>query len=92
MTKQDLAKQLAEKANINISVQQAADTIDTLMGIMYEAFIKGKNIYLRGFGTFKVAKLKPKVARNIGAGTAIQLPERTTVKFIPSKNLKHDMN
>lgn len=92
MTKQDLAKQLAEKANINISVQQASDTIDTLMGIMYDAFIEGKSIYLRRFGTFKVATLKPKVARNISAGTAIQLPERTTVKFIPYKNLKHDMN
>ena len=92
MTKQDLAKQLPEKANINISVQQDSDAIDTLMGIMYDAFIEGKNIYLRGFGTFKVATLKPKVARNIGAGTAIQLPERTTVKFIPCKNLKHDMN
>lgn len=92
MTKQDLAKQLAEKANINISVQQASDAIDTLMGIMYDAFIEGKNIYLRGFGTFKVTKLKPKVARNISTGEAIHLPERTTVKFIPAKVLKAQMN
>ncbi len=90
MTKQDLAKQLAEKAGI--TTYQAAIDIEALMGIMSNTFIEGKNIYLRGFGTFKVATLKPKVARNIGAGTAIQLPERTTVKFIPCKNLKHDMN
>lgn len=92
MTKQDLAKQLAEKANINISAQQAADTIDTLMGIMYEAFIKGKNIYLRGFGTFKVTKLKAKKARNIGTGETVMVPERTIVKFIPGKALKEAMN
>lgn len=92
MTKQDLAKQLAEKANINISVQQASDTIDTLMGIMYDAFIEGKSIYLRRFGTFKVVTRKPKRARNMYTGTSVMVPERTAVKFIPGKALKEAMN
>ena len=90
MTKQDLAKDLARKAGI--SVQQAAIDIDALMGVMNNTFVEGKSIYLRGFGTFKVTKLKPKVARNISTGEAIHLPERTTVKFIPAKVLKEQMN
>ena len=92
MTKQDLAKELANKANVNISAQQAADTIDTLMGIMYDAFIKGNSIHLRGFGTFKVVTRKPKRARNIYTGTSVMVPERTAVKFIPGKALKEAMN
>lgn len=90
MTKQDLAKDLARKAGI--SVQQAAIDIEALMGVMNNTFVEGKSIYLRGFGTFKVTKLKPKVARNISTGEAIHLPERTTVKFIPAKVLKEQMN
>lgn len=90
MTKNDLARQLGHLNGT--STAQAQEDIDHLMGIMSNAFVEGKSIYLRGFGTFKVAKLKAKVARNISAGTAIQLPERTTVKFIPAKVLKQQMN
>ncbi len=90
MTKQDLARELAQKAGI--TTFQANTDIETLMGILTEAFIKGKSIYLRGFGTFKVTKLKAKKARNIGTGETVMVPERTTVKFIPGKVLKEAMN
>lgn len=86
MTKQDLARELAQKAGI--TTFQANADIETLMGIMSNTFIEGKSIYLRGFGTFKVTKLKAKKARNIGTGETVMVPERTTVKFIPAKALK----
>lgn len=90
MTKQDLARELAQKAGI--TTFQANADIETLMGIMSNTFIEGKSIYLRGFGTFKVTKLKAKKARNIGTGETVMVPERTTVKFIPAKALKEAMN
>lgn len=90
MTKQDLARELAQKAGI--TTFQANADIETLMGILTEAFIKGSSIHLRGFGTFKVAKLKAKKARNITTGETVMVPERTAVKFIPGKALKEAMN
>ena len=90
MTKQDLARELAQKAGI--TTFQANADIETLMGILTEAFIKGDNIYLRGFGTFKVTTLKAKKARNISTGETVMVPERTTVKFIPAKTIKEAMN
>lgn len=90
MTKQDLARELAQKAGI--TTFQANADIETLMGIMSNTFIEGKSIYLRGFGTFKVTKLKAKKARNIGTGETVMVPERTIVKFIPAKALKEAMN
>lgn len=90
MTKQDLARELAQKAGI--TVYQATIDIEALMGIMSNTFIEGKSIYLRGFGTFKVAKLKAKKARNITTGETVMVPERTAVKFIPGKALKEAMN
>ena len=90
MTKQDLARELAQKAGI--TTFQANADIETLMGILTEAFIKGNSIYLRGFGTFKVTKKKPRKARNITTGETVMVPERTTVKFVPAKVLKEAMN
>ncbi len=90
MTKQDLARELAQKAGI--TTFQANADIETLMGILTEAFIKGNSIHLRGFGTFKVVTRKPKRARNIYTGTSVMVPERTAVKFIPGKALKEAMN
>ena len=90
MTKQDLAKDLARKAGI--TVYQATIDIEALMGIMSNTFIEGKSIYLRGFGTFKVTKKKPRKARNITTGETVMVPERTTVKFVPAKVLKEAMN
>ena len=90
MTKQDLARELAQKAGI--TVYQATIDIEALMGIMSNTFIEGKSIYLRGFGTFKVTKQKAKKARNINTGETVMIPERTTVKFVPTKAIKEAMN
>ncbi len=90
MTKQDLARELAKKAGI--TTYQAAIDIDALMGIMQEAFIEGKSIYLRGFGTFKVTTRKAKVGQNINAGTSVVIPERQVVLFKAAPVLKDAMN
>ena len=90
MTKQDLARELAQKAGI--TTIQAAIDIEALMGIMTNAFIEGKSTYLRGFGTFKVTTRKAKKAQNISKGETIFLPEHTTVTFKPCKALKDAMN
>jgi DNA-binding protein HU-beta len=46
---------------------------------------EGKNIYLRGFGSFIVKKRKTKVARNISAGTQVIIPEHYIPFFKPCK-------
>ncbi len=90
MTKNDLAKSLA--FHTGISVQQATDEIEVLMGILTNAFINGDSLYLRGFGTFRCVTLKARSARNITANELIQVPETRTVKFKPVASLKKAMN
>ena len=47
--------------------------------------IKGKNVYLRSFGTFLVKKRAKKTARNITKGTTIIIPAHFTPAFKPAR-------
>lgn len=62
----------------------------TLVLNIYEDVIKdalqeGKDVTLKGFGKFTVAKYKPRTCRNLITGELIPIPERTKVKFKPSE-------
>ena len=53
--------------------------------IMYNVS-KGRNIYIRGFGSFILKKRATKVGRNIAAGTPVVIPEHYTPAFKPAKS------
>lgn len=86
MTKNDLADKLV--SNTNLTKSQAIEAIEGLMQTTADAFKRGENIYLRGFGTFRIEKRAEKKARNINQGTSVTVPAHHTVKFIPSSELK----
>ena len=86
MTKQQLANRLADETGL--SRIDAIRAVEGLMTVMGDTFVEGHNIYLRGFGTFKVRTTKQKTARNISRGESVIVPPRKNVKFIPCENLK----
>ena len=86
MTKQELANSLAYETGL--SRADAMTAVEGMMKVMGDTFCAGHNIYLRGFGTFKVRTTKAKTARNISRGETITIPPRKSVKFIPCENLK----
>ena len=86
MTKNELADALVSKTGLSKS--DALVAIDGLIEAAKDAFVRGSNIYLRGFGTFKVVHRNAKTGRDISRGTTIQLPARWVVKFVPCKELK----
>lgn len=86
MTKDELAVALAGKTGQSKS--QSLHAIAGVMEIMSDAFSKGNDVYLRGFGTFKVVHRKARQGRNIAKNTAVAVPEKNVVKFIPSKIIK----
>jgi DNA-binding protein HU-beta len=45
----------------------------------------GKNVYLRGFGSFVVKKRAEKTARNISKNTTIIIPAHNIPSFKPAK-------
>lgn len=86
MTKEDLAVALAGETGMGRA--EAARTIETLMRIASKRFIDHENIYLRGFGTFKIEERKARQARDVTRNAFIPVPAHHVVKFVPCKELK----
>ena len=57
-----------------------------------EALRKGKNIEIRGFGTYKIAKRKPRIGRNPKNSQLVQIPEKRAIKWKMSKIFFNRLN
>ncbi len=91
MTKNDIAVELCNRIS-DLPKSTALHVVEGMTDILADAFSRGDNLYLRGFGTFEVKTIKEKKARNINAGTTVVIPAHRTVKFKISNQLKTRMN
>ena len=92
MSLQELIKKLKEK-NPNLSKNEIENILDNFNESIKKALIEGKNVELRGFGTFFVKKIKEKFsARNPKTGELIYVPEKNKVRFKSSKKLNKLIN
>jgi DNA-binding protein HU-beta len=86
MNKKQLAGRVSEK--IDISKAQAERIIDSALGIIMDALIKGEKVRLVGFGNFVVRKRKGRIGRNPQTGDRITIGESKSPAFVPGINLK----
>ena len=92
MSRQTLVKKLKEK-NPNLNKIEIEIILNTFNESIKEALVEGKNVELRGFGTFFVKKIKEKFsARNPKTGELIYVPEKNKVRFKSSKKLNRLIN
>lgn len=91
MTKNDIAVELCKRIP-DLPKSTALHVVDGVTDILSDAFDRGENVYLRGFGTMEVKTTKEKKARNINAGTTVVVPAQRTVKFKISNQLKKRLN
>lgn len=83
MTKAEIVAEIAEKTGIEkITVQS---TVEAFMKSVKANLSTGKNVYLRGFGSFVVKKRATKKGRNISKNTTIVIPEHFIPSFKPAK-------
>lgn len=83
MTKADIVNEIAEKTGIEKIVVQS--TVEAFMKSIRTAMTEGKNVYLRGFGTFVVKKRAEKIGRNISKNTTVVIPAHYIPAFKPAK-------
>ena len=82
MTKADIINEISNKTGVEkVTVQK---TVEAFMESVKEFMIDGKNVYLRGFGSFIVKKRAQKKARNITKSKEIIIPEHYIPSFKPS--------
>jgi len=83
MTKADIVNEISKNTGIEkVTVQK---TVEAFMGTIKNSLTSGKNVYLRGFGSFIVKKRAEKTARNISRNTTIIIPEHFIPAFKPAK-------
>jgi nucleoid DNA-binding protein len=91
MTKADLVEQVAQAIGPGITKKDCAAVVDGFLNAIKRALAKQQNIEIRGFGTFKVRKRKPRVARNPRTGDTVEVPARSVPVFKPSKNFREEI-
>ena len=83
MTKADIVNEVAKNTGIEkVTVQKA---VEAFMETVKDSLVDGKNVYLRGFGSFVVKKRAEKTARNISRNTTIIIPSHNIPSFKPAK-------
>jgi DNA-binding protein HU-beta len=82
MTKADIVNEIAK--NTGIETVAVSATVEAFMKVMKGHMSEGKNIYLRGFGSFIVKKRAEKIGRNISKNTAVIIPAHYVPKFKPA--------
>ena len=83
MTKADIVNEISKQTGIEkIAVQK---TVEAFMESIKGSLVDGKNVYLRGFGSFIVKKRAEKTARNISRNTTIIIPQHYIPSFKPAK-------
>ena len=68
MTKQELAKMLADRAGLD-SAAQGGKVIDIVLESIKEELAAGGTVPLRGFGTFSTSDRKARTGRNPRTGS-----------------------
>ncbi len=90
MTKADIVDVIASATGLTKVETEAV--VDGFIQTVINAMREGKNIEIRGFGSFKVKKRKGRVARNPRTGEQVMVDEHFVPVFKVSKELKHSVD
>ena len=90
MTKADIVDHIASGTGLTKVETEAV--VDGFIQTVIEALKEGKNIEIRGFGSFKTKKRKGRMARNPRTGAQVQVDEHYVPFFKVSKELRTTVN
>ena len=92
MSRPLIIKQLKEK-NPQLNRLELENILDIFCNGIKKALLDGKNVEIRGFGTFFIKRIKQKYsARNPKTGEPVALPPKNVPHFKPGKELKSMVN
>ncbi|MBU1299097.1 MAG: integration host factor subunit beta [Bacteroidetes bacterium] len=90
MTKADIVDVIASATGLTKVETEAV--VDGFISTVINALKDGKNIEIRGFGSYKVKKRKGRIARNPRTGEQVIVDEHFVPLFKVSKELKTLVN
>ncbi len=90
MTKADLVRIVS--TDTGIIRKDVSIAVDAFLEAIKDSLKDGKHIEIRGFGTFKLKKRKPRIGRNPKTDEKVEIPARIVPTFKFSKELKKEIN
>lgn len=90
MNKSELIEALSKELKVTVST--ASGIISTILDAMTDTLVKGKNVEIRGFGSFTVKKYKSYIGRNPKTGKETKVKPKKLPFFKPGKELKEAVN
>ena len=91
MVRSELLKKLCD-LHPNILRKDIEKIIETIILEIAEALREGRNIEIRGFGTYKIVKRKARIGRNPKNSQSVQIPEKKAIKWKMSKTFFNRLN
>ncbi len=88
-TKKELLRHLADATGIDEA--ECTAVFDAFVSVISTLPINGGSIKVNGFGRFVAVKEAKKIGRNPLTGQVINIPERASVRFRPSKSLRTEI-
>ena len=89
MTKAEIVDQITVKTGIEKVM--VVGVVESFMDTVKSSMIKGKPVYLRGFGSFILKKRAEKLGRNISKNTTVKIPAHYIPAFKPSKEFVEEV-
>jgi integration host factor subunit beta len=90
MIKADLINRIAKE--MDIPKQEAEEGVNLFFQTIKDAILKGEEIEIRGFGSFRFRKRTSRYGRNPRTGEPVKVPPKKVLYFKPSKLLKELVN
>jgi len=90
MIKADLINKIARE--MNLSRQEAELGVNLFFETIKDAILRGEEIELRGFGSFRFRERGSRLGRNPRTGESVKVPPKKVLYFKPSKLLKNLIN
>ena len=66
--------------------------LNLVLNEIIKTVAKGKNVQIRGFGSFKIRQLKSTIGRNPKDGSRVEIPSKQSVHWKISKELFQKLN
>ncbi len=88
IVKSQLIKRLAIKQHY-LDNKQVEELVNLMLTAMKSHLAEQNRIEVRGFGSFSIKTLKPRLSRNPRTGEKLTAPERRAIHFKPGQNMKN---
>lgn len=86
LTRADLAELI--NRHIGFSRAESAALVEQILSAMTDAFLRGENVKISGFGTFVLRDKNGRVGRNPKTGVEVPITPRRVLTFRPSQIMR----